>query len=155
MPASLQAPQLTLNADCQIVAGDDSLVLLIGLVLYVPFIVATQVMAGLYRRDATVLAETADAQGMLLLKDPSAMLEALETVLPADNLVPKAGGAFGLLFFAWPDWEAPIGLGDPEMERVARLRQVLGAEGAVVGVAPATALDTAPVSAATLQHTTE
>lgn len=84
-------------------------------------------MAG-HERAALAASEKADAEGMLLLKDPEAMLRALEDVLTANNTVPGAGEAYSMLFYCW------AGLGyapedDPEMERIGRLREVLGAAG--------------------------
>ncbi len=75
------------------------------------------------------MAEKADAEGMLLLKDPRSMLHAIENVLERDNHVPTAGDAYSQLFFCWAGFGfAPEQ--DPEMRRVARLRETLGAEGA-------------------------
>lgn len=72
--------------------------------------------------------EAADAKGMLLLKDPRAMLSALQKVLPADNAVPNSGAPLAPLFFAWTG-DAYCDERDPEVRRVARMREVLGAEG--------------------------
>lgn len=54
--------------------------------------------------------EAADAEGMLLLKVPHDMLATLEHVVPEDNYVATA---------------AYISYEDPEMRRVARLRETL------------------------------
>jgi Zn-dependent protease with chaperone function len=87
-------------------------------------------MAG-HERASLAAAEKADAEGMLLLKDPSAMLRALEDVLEANNTVPGAGEAYSMLFYCWAGFGyAPED--DPEMERIGRLREVLGAQGAGV-----------------------
>ena len=72
--------------------------------------------------------EKADAEGMLLLKDPRSMLRALENVLEANNTVRTAGEAYSDLFYCWAGFGfAPDD--DPEFARVARLREILGAEG--------------------------
>ena len=54
---------------------------------------------------------------------------AIEHVLERNNHVPAAGDAYSQLFFCWAGFGfAPEQ--DPEMRRVARLRETLGAEGA-------------------------
>jgi hypothetical protein len=68
--------------------------------------------------------EAADAEGMLLLKVPHDMLATLEHVVPEDNFVPTAGSALAPLFFCWAG-AAYISYEDPEMRRVARLRETL------------------------------
>ena len=85
-------------------------------------------MAG-HERAALVAAEKADAEGMLLLKDPEQMLAGLENVLQANNTVPGAGEAYSGLFFCWAGFGYAPG-DDPEMQRIGRLREVLGASGA-------------------------
>jgi hypothetical protein len=44
-------------------------------------------------------------------------------------MIPVSGSALGIIFYAWPGWDAPIGEEDPELRRVGRLREVLGTEG--------------------------
>jgi len=74
------------------------------------------------------VAEKADAEAMLLLKDPAEMLAGLSRVLEVNNTVPGAMEAYSMLFFCWAGFGyAPED--DPEMVRVGRLREVLGAEG--------------------------
>jgi hypothetical protein len=66
---------------------------------------------------------------MLLLKDPQEMLAALAHTLEANNTVPGAGEAYSSLFYCWAGFGyAPED--DPEMQRLGRLREVLGAAGA-------------------------
>lgn len=93
------------------------------------FALLSELVAAGHRRSQLSTAEKADAEGMLLLKDPKSMLDALSHCVYLDNLVPSAGEAFSELFYCWTgvstnDEE------DPEWERVARLREVLGVEGA-------------------------
>ncbi len=103
-------------------------------VLGVFAVVLTELMMAGHERAAMVAAEKADAEGMLLLKDPHAMLDGLQHTLDANNTVPGAGEEYSMLFFCWAGFGyAPED--DPEMERLGRLREVLGAE----GLAPATA----------------
>jgi len=65
---------------------------------------------------------------MLLLKDPSAMLSALQRCVALDNVVPSAGAAYAQLFYCWTG-DSTNDEEDPEWRRVARLREVLGVEG--------------------------
>lgn len=82
------------------------------------------------RRNQLRSAEKADAEGMLLLKDPRAMLSALDRCVRYDNVVPQAGETFGDLFYCWTG-DSTNDDDDPEWERAARLREVLGVEGHV------------------------
>ncbi|MDO8964352.1 MAG: hypothetical protein Q7W30_07675 [Coriobacteriia bacterium] len=100
-------------------------------------VVVTELLMAGHERAALAAAEKADAEGMLLLKDPCEMLGALERVLEANNTVMNAGEAYSMLFYCWAGFGfAPED--DPEMVRIARLREVLGAEGLVPGAAPVT-----------------
>lgn len=92
-------------------------------------VVLTELLMNGHERAALASAEKADAEGMLLLKDPQQMLTALGDVLQANNTVPLAGEAYSALFFCWAGFGyAPED--DPEMQRLGRLREVLGAAGA-------------------------
>lgn len=92
-------------------------------------VVVTEVLSWYHREATWQAAEKADAEGMMLLKDPASMLSAMEHVLDRDNFVPTAGDAYSPLFYCWAGYGfAPED--DPEMRRVARLRETLGAEGA-------------------------
>ena len=98
-------------------------------VLYGLAVIVTEVLSWYHQEAAWTAAEKADAEGMMLLKDPRAMLRAIEHVLECNNYVPTAGDAYSQLFFCWAGFGfAPED--DPEMRRVARLRETLGAEGA-------------------------
>lgn len=91
-------------------------------------VVLTELMMTGHERAALAAAEKADAEGMLLLKDPRAMLEGLAHILEANNTVPRAGEEYSMLFYCWAGFGyAPED--DPEMVRLGRLREVLGAEG--------------------------
>jgi Zn-dependent protease with chaperone function len=91
-------------------------------------VVITEFLAWYHREAAWKAAEKADAEGMMLLKDPRSMLGAIEHVLERDNHVPAAGDAYSQLFFCWAGFGfAPED--DPEMRRVSRMREALGAEG--------------------------
>jgi len=98
-------------------------------VFYGIAVVVTELLAWYHQEAAWTAAEKADAEGILLLKDPRSMLRAIENVLHRDNCVPTAGDAYSQLFYCWAGFGfAPED--DPEMRRVARLRETLGAEGA-------------------------
>jgi Zn-dependent protease with chaperone function len=97
-------------------------------VIYGLVVVVTEILSWWHLESAWMASEKADAEGMLLLKDPRSMLAALERVLDADNFVPSAGDAYSQLFYCWAGFGfAPED--DPEFRRVSRLREVLGAEG--------------------------
>jgi len=88
----------------------------------------SEVLLATHQRQTMFVAEAGDAAGMLLLKDPREALRGLETVLLADNYVRSAGEAYSSLFFCWAGCGyAPED--DPEMRRLDRLREVLGASG--------------------------
>lgn len=101
----------------------------LGIVVYGVVVMATELLSWYHREASWTAAEKADAEGMLLLKDPRSMLRAIEEVLERNNHVPSAGDAYSQLFFCWAGYGfAPED--DPELRRVARLREALGAEGA-------------------------
>lgn len=94
------------------------------------FAIVGELLVAGHRRKQLRTAEKADAEGMLLLKDPATMLSALEKSVRYDNLVPSAGEALTGLFYCWTGLSTNDDA-DPEWHRVARLREVLGVEGVV------------------------
>lgn len=101
-----------------------------GFVVEFLSVVLTELLMAGHERAALAAAEKADSEGMLLLKDPEAMLQGLRDVLEANNTVPGAGEAYSMLFFCWAGFGyAPED--DPEMARIGRLREVIGAAGAL------------------------
>jgi Zn-dependent protease with chaperone function len=77
--------------------------------------------------------EKADAEGMLLLKDPGAMLTALAKTIARDNLVAEGDPSYDGIFYASTS-------GTPRVEKVERrrydrLREVLGTDGLAAGLA--------------------
>jgi len=116
------------------------------ILLYGIAVVLTEVLSWWHQESAWMASEKADAEGMLLLKDPRAMLRALDRVLDSDNFVPGASDAYSQLFYCWAGFGfAPED--DPEYRRLSRLREVLGAEGVnclPVDVVPVTSV--APVA---------
>lgn len=110
-------------------SGDAAVTFLGSFVAYGVAVIVTELLAWYHREAAWTSAEKNDAEGMLLLKDPRSMLRAIEQVLERNNHVPAAGDAYSQLFFCWAGFGfAPED--DPEMRRIARLREALGAEGA-------------------------
>ncbi len=98
-------------------------------------VLLTELLMWFHKEASWTAAEKADAEGMLLLKDPRSMLRALQRVLECDNHVPSAGETHSSLFYCWAGFGfAPED--DPEMRRVARLREVLGVEGQTYVPAP-------------------
>lgn len=100
-----------------------------GAVFITLFVVISELLAYGHRSSQLRHAETADAEGMLLLKDPRSMLSALEKSVRFNNFVPTAGPAMTQLFYAWTGDCSTDDEEDPEMRRVTRLREVLGVEG--------------------------
>jgi Zn-dependent protease with chaperone function len=103
-----------------------------GFLLYIFFgigfaLLAELVAAG-HRRALLSTAEKADAEGMLLLKDPIAMVSALKHCIELNNVVPAAGEAFAELFYCWTGISSDDE-DDPEWIRVSRLREVIGVMG--------------------------
>lgn len=100
-----------------------------GFIIGLLSVIVTEALMAGHERAAFAASEKADAEGLLLLKDPQAMLNALSEVLDANNTVPGAGEAYSMLFYCWAGFGyAPED--DPEMERIGRLREVIGAAGA-------------------------
>lgn len=110
--------------------GGDSGAFLLVFVFGVAMAIVGSIFFAFQRRRHLRAGEKADAEGMLLLKDPRPMLSALEKCVVLDNMIPGAGESFADLFYCWPD-SATNDKSDPEWQRVARLREVLGVEGAV------------------------
>lgn len=71
--------------------------------------------------------EKADAEGMLLLKDPSPMLSALHAAISTSNEVGSGDASYDGIFYASPSGRP--GVDARERRRYDRLREVLGTEG--------------------------
>lgn len=93
------------------------------------FVIVTELIAAGQREGQLVAAERSDAEGMLLLKQPSSMLAALDRCVRLNNYVPHADSGLADLFFCWSGSDSTDDEDDPEWRRVSRLREVLGAEG--------------------------
>ncbi len=111
--------------------GDRSGVALVAvwaLVAYAFAVFVSELVALGHRRSHLLSAETADAEGMLLLKDPQLMLRALDRVIRSDNRVRLALPLYAQLFYIWAG-DDQVDEHDPEWRRLARLREVLGVWG--------------------------
>lgn len=125
---------LTFSNDPEALAVErDARSMLVFVVFGIAMAVVGELIAAAHRRGQLKTAEKADAEGMLLLKDPSAMLDALERCVELDNVVPQGSEALADLFYCWPG-DSTNDEDDPEWERVARLREVVGVEGYVPDV---------------------
>lgn len=107
-----------------------------------PMILAGEILAAAQRRSQLTAAEKADAEGMLLLKDPDPMLSALERCVRLNNNVPLADESLGDIFYCWTG-DSTDDEDDPEWQRVKRLREVLGVWGWVPDDTPASLIHTA------------
>ncbi len=97
--------------------------------LVVLWVVVSEFLTFGHRRSQLRHAELADAEGMLLLKEPRSMLAALEKAVRCNNFVPTAGPGMSQLFYCWTGEGSTDDENDPEARRVTRLREVLGVEG--------------------------
>jgi Zn-dependent protease with chaperone function len=117
-------------------SDSDGCVGAIGLVLFIAFVVAVTYVAVLSaawivtlwgRALNRVSYEKADAEGMLLLKDPAAMLSALRKAIKAPNLIADGDPSYDGIFFASTSGTPRIE--KAERRRFERLAEVLGVEG--------------------------
>lgn len=99
-----------------------------ALPLLAPAIVLGEIVAAVQRKSQLTAGEKADAEGMLLLKDPRPMISALEKCVREDNSVAAAGEHISDIFYFWTGLSTDDD-SDPEWSRVARIREVLGVEG--------------------------
>ncbi len=124
-PASAYGEERVAAAEAAAVRGAGPLLLAAGAMAFLGVFV-TELLYAAQMQQQILTSEAADARGMMLLKEPHDMLAALERVVPEDNYVATAGSALAPLFFCWTG-TAYIGEQDPEMRRVRRLRETLGA----------------------------
>ena len=94
---------------------------------YVIAVIAAHYLMEGQRRSQLRSAEFADAEGLLLLKDPRAALSALRKVVETENVVRACGGQYTQFFYAWTGEASSNDESDPEYRRLLRLEQTLGA----------------------------
>ncbi|TLM66762.1 MAG: hypothetical protein FDZ70_10300, partial [Actinobacteria bacterium] len=99
-----------------------------GLAAYAVAVVVSEFVMFGHRVSQLIASEKADAEGMLLLKDPRVMLRTLRKAVEADNRVRLGVPMYAGLFYIWAGDDV-AGDDDPEWERVSRLREVVGVDG--------------------------
>ncbi|GAB4275967.1 MAG: zinc metalloprotease HtpX [Coriobacteriia bacterium] len=92
----------------------------------VAVVIAHYMMVGQHRAHVRS-AEFADAAALMMLKDPDAMRRALRKVVDEDNYVRGCEGQYAQFFYAWTGEGSSNDERDPEMVRLIRLEQTLGA----------------------------
>jgi len=95
---------------------------------YMAAVIASELVAFGHRRSHLLASELADAEGMLLLKDPEPMLHALREAIEADNRVRVAQPLYAQLFYIWAGDDL-TDEDDPEWERLDRLQEIVGTDG--------------------------
>ncbi|MBA4370805.1 MAG: hypothetical protein C0418_04420 [Coriobacteriaceae bacterium] len=110
--------------------GDVWLLAVWAYAAYMIAVVASEIVMLGHHRSHLTGAITADAEGMLLLKDPVLMLETLKRAIEADNRVRLALPMYAGLFYIWAGDDL-IDEQDPDWERIDRLREVVGVDGMV------------------------
>ena len=108
----------------------------IGIVLFIAFVVAVTYVALLIASWIVTLwgralqrtsYEKADAEGMLLLKDPTPMISALKRAILSSNLVASGDQSYDGIFYASTSGTPKVEAA--ERKRFERLCEVLGVEG--------------------------
>lgn len=116
------------RARCGAGGGEVVLLGLWAIVVYALAVAVSEMVAVHHRRTQLLSAEVADSEGMLLLKDPSQMLRALDKAVRADNRIMLAMPLYSMLFYIWAGDDL-VDDDDPEWKRLARLREIVGVEG--------------------------
>lgn len=104
---------------------------MVGLLVWLTYtaaVIASELVAFGHRRSHLLASEVADAEGMLLLKDPEPMLHALREAIEADNRVRIAQPLYAQLFYIWAGDDL-TDEDDPEWERLDRLQEIVGTDG--------------------------
>lgn len=127
--ATRKAPDRT--AGDVVVAGSYAGLPLVGPILWLTYaaaVVASELVAFGHRRSHLLTSQVADAEGMLLLKDPPTMLATLREAIEADNRVRIAQPLYAQLFYIWAGDDL-TDEDDPEWERLDRLQEIVGTDG--------------------------
>lgn len=95
---------------------------------YTAAVIASELVAFGHRRSHLIASELADAEGMLLLKDPRPMLGALREAIEADNRIRVAQPLYAQLFYIWAGDDL-TDEDDPEWQRLDRLQEIVGTDG--------------------------
>ncbi len=99
-----------------------------ALLAYMVAVIVSELLTFGHRKSQLLSSEVADAEGMLLLKDPKLMLRTLHKAIEMDNRINLALPMYAQLFYIWAGDEY-VSDGDPEWERVERLREIVGIDG--------------------------
>jgi len=116
---------------CAGVVGMVVFVVVVAFLTYVAVVCAAWIVTLWGRVLQRTNYEKADAEGMLLLKDPSPMLTALEKAIETSNVVGDGDSSYDGIFYAATSGTARVE--KVEHRRHSRLREVLGVEGAAFG----------------------
>lgn len=95
---------------------------------YTAAVITSELVAHGHRRSQLLAAEVADAEGMLVLKQPADMLRALRRAIELDNRVRLALPLYAQLFYVWAGDDLTDDE-DPEWERLDHLQEILGMDG--------------------------
>ncbi len=115
---------------CLAAAGVAVFMVVVAVITYVAVVGAAWIVTLWGRLLHRTAYEKADAEGMLLLKDPSAMLSALGKVMASDTTIADGDLSYDGIFYT-PTSGTPK-VERAESRRMRRLAEVLGVEGATV-----------------------
>lgn len=110
-------------------------VVLVAVITYVAVVTAAWIVTLWGRALHRTAYEKADAEGMLLLKDPGPMLTALTKVVSSSNAITAGDSSYDSIFYAATSGTARVER--VERRRHDRLREVVGVEG-LAAAAPGT-----------------
>lgn len=116
-------------AGCAGIVGVVVFVIVVAVITYVAVITAAWIVTLWGRALQRTAYEKADAEGMLLLKDPAPMLSALQRAVDSSNEAADSDPSYDGIFYA--STSGRPGIDRIERRRLERLRQVLGTEGGV------------------------
>lgn len=116
-------------AGCLGAIGTFAFVVVIAVITYAAVVGAAWVVTLWGRLLHRAAYEKADAEGMLLLKDPEAMLSALKRAVAADTTISDGDASYDGIFYT-PTSGTPR-VERAEKRRIRRLAEVLGVEGAM------------------------
>lgn len=112
---------------CAGAAGIVLFLVFVGVVTYVAVVASAWIVTLWGRALQRTNYEKADAEGMLLLKDPAPMLTALSSAIATSNAVSNGDASYDGIFYAATSGTAVVER--VERRRYERLREVVGTEG--------------------------
>jgi len=114
---------------CLGVIGIGLFIVIIAIITYVAVVSAAWIVTLWGRLLHRAAYEKADAEGMLLLKDPEPMLAALSRAIAADTTIADGDPSYDGIFYTPTSGTRRVERS--EQRRLRRLAEVLGVEGAV------------------------